>query len=113
MRSHTLGAGASPRRQAAWNYLQAISTIHNENDVSRMICRPYRLTFGASSDGATLAEASHMHTTRIVKLADGEEMISFEVADRMSLVDDDPRRELLEYRRTVTSADRSARSPLN
>jgi hypothetical protein len=50
--------------------------------------------------------------TRIVKLADGEELISFEIAMGVPVIDDDdPRREILEHRRQAsgTGSDTSTR----
>lgn len=47
-----------------------------------------------------------MVVTRIVKLADGEELISFENVEHTRTVDDDPRQELLEHRRAATASDR-------
>jgi len=51
-----------------------------------------------------------MHTMRIVKLADGEEMISVEI-ERTPVIEDDPRRELLEHRRQASgpASDTSVR----
>lgn len=50
-----------------------------------------------------------MPMTRIVKLADGEELISYEGVEHAKVFEDDPRRELLEHRRQVTLADGSVR----
>jgi hypothetical protein len=43
-----------------------------------------------------------MTTTRIVQLADGEELISYESGDQMRSVERDPRSELLQHRQTAT-----------
>jgi hypothetical protein len=45
-----------------------------------------------------------MHTMRIVKLADGEELISSEIAGQDSVIEDDPRREILEHRRQASAS---------
>jgi hypothetical protein len=52
-----------------------------------------------------------MHTIRIVKLADGEELISSETGERTPVIEDDPRREILEHRRqaSASASDTSAR----
>lgn len=49
-----------------------------------------------------------MIVTRIVKLVDGEELISFETVERTTRGDEDPRSELLEHRKAA--ADRAPRA---
>ncbi len=45
-----------------------------------------------------------MSTTRIIQLADGEELISYESADQSRPVERDPRSELLQHRQAATYA---------
>jgi hypothetical protein len=53
-----------------------------------------------------------MLVTRVVKLADGEELVSYETDDHIRMLVDDPRNELLEHRRSVEAAsDRAADFP--
>jgi hypothetical protein len=53
-----------------------------------------------------------MPVTRIVQLADGEELISFEVDERAGPLVDNPRLELLEHRRAAEAAsERGAPEP--
>ena len=48
-----------------------------------------------------------MSPTRIVQLADGEELISYESGDQIRSVERDPRSELLQHRQAATSYSRS------
>lgn len=70
----------------------------------------FGLTIFLNDDGVRLAPPDHMVVKRIVELADGEELISFE-NDRVETVVDDPRRVLLAHRRSAESAaDAATRS---
>ena len=72
---------------------------------SRNSCRGF--SDSLTSIGMALARLACMLEPRIVPLADGEELISFEVERARPLVDD-PRQELLEHRRAAQAASERA-----